>query len=122
MKTDAVHPSTLMGRLISIAALVACCALNPLLAADTEPAEIPDGILAKMARMNAKMGVDKDRRDSGDSGDAGQRAAGRRPGANPACGSLNVGNVDTGGRRLGAPREVTVVIKGDVINANNKCR
>ena len=44
-------------------------------------------------------------------------------GASPACGSLNVGNVNTGGRRVGQPvREVVVVIKGDVIKANNKCR
>lgn len=36
------------------------------------------------------------------------------------CGSLNVGNVQNNGRGRG-PREVVVVVTGDIINANNKC-
>ncbi len=89
-------------------------------AADTETADLPEGILAKMARISAKQGVDR-----GAPGmNAGDRLRGAGGGgASPACGSLNVGNVNTGGRRVGQPvREVVVVIKGDVINANNKCR
>jgi uncharacterized membrane protein YgcG len=41
------------------------------------------------------------------------------------CGNVDVGNVDTGGSGAGrarAPRENTVIITGDVINANNRCR
>jgi hypothetical protein len=34
---------------------------------------------------------------------------------------VNIGNVITGGKPGFQPREVTVVITGDVINANNKC-
>lgn len=34
--------------------------------------------------------------------------------------SLDIGNVDTGGR--GGPREVNVFITGDVIQANRNCR
>jgi len=37
------------------------------------------------------------------------------------CGSLDIGNIFAGkpGR---VPREVTVIVTGDVVNANNKCK
>jgi hypothetical protein len=38
-----------------------------------------------------------------------------------SCGSVNVGNVSNQ-RGARGPKEVIVVVKGDVINANNKCR
>ena len=108
------HHPTLLSLCISV--LVA--ASGPAVAADTDTADIPEGILAKMARMSAKMSIDQG---GGTSADEGVRT--RTGGSNAACGSLNVGNVDLGKRRIGTPlREVTVVIKGDVINANNKCR
>jgi hypothetical protein len=101
-------------RLLLTGALL--CVSSAGFAADTETADIPEGVLAKMARINAKQGADRD--GSGD----GESLRERRK-SNPSCGSLNVGNVDMGNRRIGAPvREVTVIVKGDVINANNKCR
>jgi hypothetical protein len=86
-------------------------------AAETEVIDIPDGIIAKMARMNAKQGVNRDGRD-----DDGPGARSRNAVGGQGCGSLNVGNVDMGKRRIGAPvREVTVIVKGDIVNAA-KCR
>jgi hypothetical protein len=38
------------------------------------------------------------------------------------CGSLEIGNVNTGGSRRAAPREVITVITGDVINAPGRCK
>lgn len=38
-----------------------------------------------------------------------------------SCGSLNVGNVSNQ-RGAKGPREVTVIVTGDIINANNNCR
>ena len=117
---------TLTVGLIAIGLLSGAAAAR---AADTEASELPDGIVAKMARLNSKMGVDRGGPSSNaldDSSPAGRARAGASgpagAGANPACGSLNVGNVTTGGRIGAAPREVNVIIKGDVINANNKCR
>jgi hypothetical protein len=37
------------------------------------------------------------------------------------CGSVDIGNVDTGGSRR-TPREVTTVVLGDVINAPGRCK
>lgn len=37
------------------------------------------------------------------------------------CGSVDIGNVDTGGARR-TPREVTTVVLGDVVNAPGRCR
>ena len=38
------------------------------------------------------------------------------------CGNIDIGNVDTGKKIGFGPRDVTVVITGDVINANNNCQ
>lgn len=38
------------------------------------------------------------------------------------CGSVDIGNVSTGGSRRGAPREVVTVVTGDVINAPGRCK
>jgi hypothetical protein len=38
------------------------------------------------------------------------------------CGNLEIGNVDTGGARRGAPREVNTVVLGDVINVAGRCK
>jgi hypothetical protein len=38
-----------------------------------------------------------------------------------ACGSLDIGNVFAG-KPGQIPREVTVIVTGDVINANNECK
>jgi len=71
---------------------------------------------AKMARLKAKQRHydAKDDRDGKGDDDRDSRS-------NAACGSLNLGNmVNQRGAR--APREVNIIVTGDVINANNKCR
>ncbi len=88
----------------------------PARAADDEVSELPDGLIAKMARMRARSGELSDGK-AGDSADARRRADPQAP-----CGSINIGNVQTGRAGTRAPKEVIVVIKGDVVNANNKCR
>ena len=81
-------------------------------AADSSTADLPENILAKMARYKAKR--------FNDEGDK-QSFLERRNGATGGCGGLNVGNVTAGRGVRSMPRQVTVVITGDVINANNKC-
>jgi hypothetical protein len=84
-------------------------------AAETEVSDLPQGIQAKMARYRTKkLGGDE-------AGGKKSSFLERRSGVVGTCGGLNVGNVSgTGFGRM--PREVTVVITGDVINANNSCR
>lgn len=84
----------------------------PAQAADAETIDIPENIRAKMARYRTKrLGGDADKGSFLD----------RRSGLVGGCGGVNVGNV-TSGRGVGSmPREVTVIVTGDVINANNKC-
>ncbi len=75
--------------------------------------EFPDEVNAKVARSKAKKRLMKSGQNDADGGGgSGSSSAG--------CGSLEVGNVQTGGR--GGPREVTVIVTGDVVNANNNCR
>ena len=86
---------------------------GPVAAADDEPTDLPEGILAKMARMKAKGELEPRDRNT----DAASRAKSNQP----ACGSLNIGNVEAPKPGQRAPKEVIVVIKGPVVNANNKC-
>lgn len=74
--------------------------------------EFPDEVNAKVARSKAKMRRMRSSQDSG-----GRRSDGS---GTADCGSVDIGNVQTNGR--GAPREVTVIVTGDVVNANNNCR
>ena len=67
---------------------------------------------AKLARIKAKQRQQE----------AAQRRSGDK-GSDSAvteCGSIGIGNTVT--NRRGAPKEVTVIVTGDVINANNRCR
>jgi hypothetical protein len=87
-------------------------------AAVAEPFESDPAILSKLALERART--------RGESRAMAQDAA-RKPASaldSPVneCGALSIGNVVTGGKPGFQPREVTVVITGDVINANNKCR
>jgi len=39
------------------------------------------------------------------------------------CGSVDIGNVFSGGGpRRGGPKEVNVIVTGDIINVDNKCK
>jgi hypothetical protein len=76
--------------------------------------DLPNDANAKLARVKAKMRA----AESGKQGEKAGARAGRAGGA--ACGAVEIGNTATGGGR--APREITVVVTGDVINANNDCK
>lgn len=82
-----------------------------------EPMDIEPAVLSKLALERAKTRGEVT---------AAKRQGGARAGdglADPAdCGNVNIGNIITGGKPGFQPREVTVVITGDVINANNKCK
>lgn len=80
------------------------------IAADPEPSDLPEGILAKMKRMELKQHPNHGKK--GFNSSEGDESG--------TCGSLNVGSV-SGIKPGGAPREVTVIIKGDVVNTP-KCR
>lgn len=74
--------------------------------------DMDDETNAKLARLKARERAMAQA--SGQAGAQGQNGIGE-------CGSLNVGNV-INEKGVKAPREVTVVISGDVINMGNKCR
>ncbi len=46
----------------------------------------------------------------------------RRAQRDGQCGSIDIGNFDSGGRFDRTPREINVFIRGDVVNADNRCR
>jgi hypothetical protein len=99
-----------------LAALLATMGDAAHAAANAEPLEIDPAVLSKMALERAKnrsLARNADRNGARDALEAGAPTA--------ECGSVNIGNVITGGRPGFQPREITVVITGDVINANNKC-
>jgi hypothetical protein len=84
--------------------------------ATAEPMDMDPAILSKLAleRAKARNAARLDKNSGASTG---------LDGNNPAeCGSVNIGNVMTGGKPGFQPREITVVITGDVINANNKCK
>lgn len=95
-------------------ALAALVLTAPAFGADDDINELPEGIIAKLARMKSKTGGGSRRDRDNDASSSSASSAG--------CGSLNVGNVEAGKAGTRAPRQVIVVIEGPVVNANNKCR
>jgi hypothetical protein len=78
-------------------------------AVSAEPTDSDDRSLAKIARARAKT-----------AGSA-QAKTQAKNGSNDSSCDLNIGN--TVNTRPGAgPKEIIVVVQGDVINANNKCK
>lgn len=107
--------------LLAATALVALLALVAMVAqaapAVAEPMDIEPEILSKMALQRAKA------RNLGQFANP-KIGAGNGAGAPSPfdCGAVNIGNIIGSGRPGFQPREVTVVITGDVINANNQCK
>lgn len=86
-------------------------------AATAEPLDLDADILAEIARQKARSSTQA--RQVANAGKASK--AGAAPSA-VECGALAIGNV-LGGNRIGfAPIDINVIIVGDVINANNRCR
>ena len=101
-----------------VAALLALAAGGTAAApkATAEPMDIEPETLSKLALERAK--ARNNARVTGQRASTGLGADGKSP---AECGAVNIGNIITGGRGF-QPREVTVVITGDVINANNQCK
>jgi hypothetical protein len=70
-------------------------------------------LLAKIARTKAKQAPLLAAENGNGSGNGS---------SSPNCGGVDIGNITVPQGAGVGPREVTVVITGDVINANNKCK
>jgi len=82
------------------------------IAATSEPIGLEAGIEAKTSRERARQAAQR-----------GAREQEQRRREDAECGSLDIGNVTAGGSGFNrVPREITVVVQGDVVNANNRCR
>ncbi len=80
--------------------------------ASAEPMGLEAGIEAKTARQRAKQAAERGAREEEQN----------KRNASEECGNLDIGNYQSNGSFNRVPREVTVVVQGDVINANNRCR
>lgn len=70
---------------------------------------------SKIQRLKAKANSEK-------AGEESPAAAARKKHSGDAgCGSVSIGNVITD-KRAGSPKEITTIVTGDVINANNTCK
>jgi hypothetical protein len=98
---------------IVLLSVVLLCPQAAFAQADAEPTDLDPRLLAKMAKVRAKQGVEENKRD-GDGDEGGGR------GALPNC-AVNIGN-SVNAPRGNAPKEIAVFIKGDVILSNNKCK
>jgi hypothetical protein len=84
---------------------------------DAEPTGLDEDALAKMAKARAKSHSQPAKQDSS-SMLAGDEAASQK--GLSSCG-INIGN-SVNSKPGKAPKEIIVVIRGDVINANNRCK
>ena len=100
---------TLLG--MALAALV-----QGAFAANPEPMDLDADILAEIAKE--KVRATTQARQAANAGKPGK--AGNKPTAE--CGAISIGNVVGNGRIGFSPIDVNVIIVGDVINANNKCK
>jgi uncharacterized protein YjcR len=93
--------------------LLLACSPTTAAAARDEVWDVEEEVLAQMARMKVRKHTDNQARSglSQLSKEAG--------GSNTGCGNLNVGNVR--GNPRGGDQNVTVIVTGNVINANNRC-
>lgn len=66
---------------------------------------------AKVAKQRAKQNT---QRRSVNEDSAGEGSSG--------CGNIDIGNSQGGRPGFSGPKEIIVVVKGDIINSNNKCK
>jgi hypothetical protein len=93
--------------------IINCAAASGLYAAETEILELDEAILARLAREKLRKNAEEDRE-----ADINKK---RKAADATGCGSVNIGNI-IGSKRVSGSTEITVVVTGDVVNANNKCR
>jgi hypothetical protein len=104
-------------RLLAVALILGIGAIaSPVFSTDAEPNDLPEASLAKLAKARAKSSTmgSSQRRSSDGSSESGENSG------ISDCG-INIGN-SVNAPRGAAPKEIIVVVKGDVINANNRCK
>jgi hypothetical protein len=111
------HKLTLTAGTAALALLSALCAALPAHAARDEVWDVEEEVLAQMARSKVRKHTENQAR-AGLA--AQQKEAGAGTGAGTSgCGNLNLGNVRS--QKRGGDQKVTVIVTGNVINANNRC-
>ncbi|MGB0128608.1 MAG: hypothetical protein WBP72_13300 [Rhodocyclaceae bacterium] len=88
-------------------------------AVDAEPGDLDEHTLAKMAKARAKAGNQGHQKDK-DAASLIEEDPGNGSKGLSSCG-VNIGN-SVNSRPGQAPKEIVVVVKGDFINANNRCK
>lgn len=66
---------------------------------------------AKVAKQRAKQNTQRRSLTEDSAGDGGG-----------GCGNIDIGNSQGGRPGFSGPKEIIVVVKGDIINSNNKCK
>lgn len=99
-------------RIFVASVLMMSCAAH-VQAVETEVNDMDDLLRAKVAKFKAKQ-TSTQQGGTNASSAAAQNEAG-------SCGGVDIGN-SVGAKPGHAPKEIVVVITGDVINANNKCK
>jgi len=104
-------PIAVLLALTGLAAPLAHGAANP----KAEPDDLDVELLAQIAKERAKGNSQKTA--------AGRAGDGAAATDKDGCGNIGIGNIFTGGNvGFRPPREVTVIVTGDVISANNRCK
>lgn len=103
----------LVPALLAVLAAVAAGAAD---AANPEPLDLDADILAMLAKEKAR---------AVQSARSSAALKQTKPGESTStaeCGAVNIGNVVGNGRIGFAPIDVNVIVVGDIVNANNKCK
>jgi len=107
-------PTSLIRALLCAASMLMA---GQALAANPEPMYLDPDILAEIARQRARASTL-----ARAAANAGKEGRGGGPPSAAECGAVAIGNIVGNGRTGFSPIDVNVVIVGDVINANNKCK
>ena len=92
-------------------ALHGACAV----AATADPMDLDADILAEIAKEKARANSLR----TPAKNESGEKASSEK---SKECGNVNIGNV-VGNKRIGfAPVDINVIVIGDILNVNNKCR
>jgi hypothetical protein len=97
--------------MMSLIALISIVSALPTLAASDKPLDVDIDTLAKIAKQRSKKFYDPKANAEHSDENGGKE-----------CGALNIGTFQSDGKSSRAPREITVVVTGDVINAFNECK
>ena len=85
---------------------------------ETEPSDLEPALIAKIAKAKAKSNT----LGSGTLGASGELVLDGSTAGRSSCGNVDIGNVNSTGPSFRQPREITVVVLGDVVNAGNSCK